>query len=408
MDYKRICSDTRIKWSLVDQFFVSGGNFLSIAICAHYLPINDQGKLGYILAWYLGTIIINNSTVFQHASVKAPSIKNQYAYLCKLAWLQMGLALSSSILITLTVTGLNFIDSLFLSQQEIGLLLFFLLTQQLADFSRRISYIFNGSVQAVKLSSVLYSARVIALLFIEPTNLSYVLVIFIATSALSVITNIRLLYKGRHFLYEVKNFVKLHVAESIWFIRNGPFIWLWSSLPVFLLGVMIDAAAMAVFFTIRSLSNLGNVAMELLETEFSARIGRLLHSDQGQAEKSVQILRLVGFVIWGIGMAIFMFFGKDLIQIIFGDSYTNSADLLVMLWFSNGVVFLYRLNAVYLRSTGNSDAVMKGYMFGVGVMLIAGIPLISMYEVFGGAMLVTTGAATILVAQKTIANLKAK
>ena len=408
MNYKRICSDTRIKWSLVDQFFVSGGNFLSVAICAHYLPISDQGKLGYILAWYLGTIIINNSAVFQHASVKAPSIKNQYAYLCKLSWLQMVLALSSSILIVLIVTGLNFIDSLFLSQQEIGLLLFFLLTQQLADFSRRISYIFNGSVQAVKLSSVLYSARVIALLFIEPTNLSYVLVIFIATSALSVITNIRLLYKGRHFLYEVKSFVKVHVAESIWFIRNGPFIWLWSSLPVLLLGVMIDAAAIAVFFTIRSLSNLGNVAMELLETEFSARIGRLLYSDQSQAEKSVQMLRLVGFVIWGIGMAIFMFFGKDLIKIIFGDSYANSADLLVMLWFSNGVVFLYRLNAVYLRTSGNSDAVMKGYVFGVGVMLIAGIPLISMYEVFGGAMLVTTGAATILVAQKTIANLKAK
>jgi hypothetical protein len=45
--------------SLADQVLVSGGNFLTIAICAHALPFAEQGKFTYIFASYIAVLWLN-------------------------------------------------------------------------------------------------------------------------------------------------------------------------------------------------------------------------------------------------------------------------------------------------------------------------------------------------------------
>jgi hypothetical protein len=45
--------------SLTDQVLVSGGNFLTIAICAHALPLAEQGKFTYIFASYIAVLLLN-------------------------------------------------------------------------------------------------------------------------------------------------------------------------------------------------------------------------------------------------------------------------------------------------------------------------------------------------------------
>jgi hypothetical protein len=45
--------------SPADQVLVSGGNFLTIAICAHALPLAEQGKFTYIVASYIVVLLLN-------------------------------------------------------------------------------------------------------------------------------------------------------------------------------------------------------------------------------------------------------------------------------------------------------------------------------------------------------------
>ncbi len=391
--------DKRLNWSLMDQFFVSGGNFLSVALCANYLPLEAQGKLGYILAWYFGSIIINNSAIFQHASVIAPSKPNRDQYLGALAWMQVNLAIWVAIVFSVLVIGLGGMEGLSLTRLEVVLFIIYLVAQQLADFSRRVAYIFQDSMWAAKLSGLLYSTRIILLLILEPNDIPSVLIIFVATSFFSIINTISILVRMRDLFFTSWEFIKLHVVESKWFIRSGPVIWLWSSLPIFLLGGMIDAAAIAIFFTIRSLSNLGNVVMELLETEFSARLGQHQHHDVKKAKNAVLRIRLAGVTLWGIGMLLIITYGDVLVGSIFGAAYEGYSELLTLLWLSNGVVFLYRLNAVHLRTAGKSEVVMKGYFFGVVMMLLVGVPLVDIYGLLGAAGLVMFGATMILFGQ---------
>lgn len=396
---KVLHGDKRLSWSLVDQFFVSGGNFLSVALCANYLPLEAQGKLGYILVWYFGSIIINNSAIFQHASVTAPSKSDRKQYLGALAWMQMNLAIWVALVFSMFVMGLGWVEGFSLTGLEVVLFIVYLVAQQLADFSRRTAYIFQDSILAAKLSCLMYTSRVMLLLFLEPNDISTVLVIFIVTSFFSVINTVSILVRMCDLFFTSWRFIRLHVVESKWFIRSGPVIWLWSSLPIFLLGGMIDAAAIAIFFTIRSLSNLGNVAMELLETEFSARLGQYQHHDARKAKNAVLHVGCAGVVLWGAGMLLIVAYGDMLVGSIFGVDYEEYSELLTLLWLSNGIVFLYRLNAVYLRTVGKSEAVMKGYLLGVVMMLLVGIPLIDVYGLLGAAGLVMFGATIILFGQ---------
>jgi len=391
--------DKRLHCSLADQFFVSGGNFLSIALCANFLPLEAQGKLGYILAWYFGSIIINNSVIFQHASVMAPSKLDRDQYLGELAWMQINLAVWVAIIFSVFVIGLGQIEGFSLTGLEVTLFVVYLVFQQLADFARRTAYIFQGSMWAAKLSGLLYSSRIILLLFLEPDNISSVLIIFIVTSFFSVINTVSILVRMCDLFVTSWRFIRLHVTESKWFVRSGPVVWLWSSLPIFLLGGMIDAAAIAIFFTIRSLSNLGNVAMELLETEFSARLGQYQHHDAQKAKNAVLHIRIAGLMLWGAGMLLIVAYGDMLVGKIFGAAYEEYSELLTLLWLSNGIVFLYRLNAVHLRTVGKSEVVMKAYLLGVIMMSLVGIPLIGNYGQLGAVGLVMFGAAMILFGQ---------
>ena len=82
------------KWMpLFDQVIVSGGNFLTVALCAHYLPLNEQGKLTYVIACYMALLLFNVSAIFQGASVRAPAENNKEKYLFSLAGIQVIFAL---------------------------------------------------------------------------------------------------------------------------------------------------------------------------------------------------------------------------------------------------------------------------------------------------------------------------
>lgn len=377
---------------LLDQAFVSGGNFLIIAICARLLPAADQGKLGYVISAYLAVIIFNMTSIFQWASVQAPNLTDKNAYRMRLAGTQVLLAGFSAFISTFVVGALSIPSGWSMSTGEGAVMLLFLLVQQLADFDRRMSYIFRTPGRALVSSATLFTVRILLLVLFRPGSVFQVMLILTVSGLPPALFTVAAGLKGGIGLNGAWNFFKGQSVNARWLMASGPLAWSWGAIPVFLLGSSISMEVVGVFVTIRSLANIANVLMEILETEFSAKAGRLYVSDRSGFESLFRKTRFRGLLFWAAGSVLLYFFGQFSLELLFGEAYSGYGDLLLALWACNGIIFLVRLNAVMLRTTERSAAVTLGYAAAVIATLVAFYPLLMFFGVLGGALLLGAGA----------------
>lgn len=376
----------------LDQAFVSGGSFLIIVICARLLPAADQGKLGYAISAYLAVIIFNMASIFQWASVQAPNLSDKEGYRRKLAGTQVLLAVFSAVISTSVVGALSVPSGWSMSAGEGAAMLLFLLVQQLADFDRRAAYIFRTPKRALASSATVFTARILLLILLRPVSILQVLLILAASGLLPALFTAAAGFKGGIGLNGAWNFFKGQSGNARWLMASGPLAWSWGAIPVFVLGSFISMEVVGVFVTIRSLANIANVLMEILETEFSANAGRLYVSDRSGFESLFRKTRFRGLLFWAAGSVFLYFFGQFSLELLFGEAYSGYGNLLLALWACNGIIFLVRLNAVMLRTTGKSAAVTLGYAAAVIATLIAFYPLLMFFGVLGGALLLGAGA----------------
>ena len=60
--------------AFLDQLFVSGGNFITLALGANFLSLDDQGKLCYVISLYAIATLINVALIFSVAPVIKKSL----------------------------------------------------------------------------------------------------------------------------------------------------------------------------------------------------------------------------------------------------------------------------------------------------------------------------------------------
>ena len=224
--------------SLADQLLVSGGNFLTLAICAHALPLSEQGKFTYVFASYMALLLLNVAAIFQAAAVRAPAQKHS-TYLSTLAKYQLIQALLTSLLLSAAWLGAGSALGWQATTTEAAWLFAFLVLQQLADFDRRTAYIFADTKRAILSSAALYPIRLIALIAIQPGTVSQVLMILVLSALIPATCTIFTAIRDKSA--DLKPWigeVKKHLAYSRLFIAGAPLAWLWSYLPIFMLGTM--------------------------------------------------------------------------------------------------------------------------------------------------------------------------
>lgn len=377
---------------LLDQAFVSGGSFLIIAICARLLPAADQGKLGYVISAYLAVIIFNMTTIFQWASVQAPNLTDKDGYRMRLAGTQVLLAAISAVISASVVGALSVPSGWSMSAGEGAAMLLFLLVQQLADFDRRASYIFKTPGRALASSATVFTARISLLLLLRPGSIFQVMLILAVSGLLPALLTAAAGLKGGLGLNGTWKFLKGQSNNARWLMASGPLVWVWATIPIFMLGGFLNMEVVGIFITVRSLASIANVLMEILETEFSAKAGRLYVSDRGGFESLFTKTRFRGVLFWAAGAVLLFVFGEFSLKLLFGEAYSGYGNLLLILWACNGIIFLVRLNAVMLRTTERSAAVTLGYATAVIVMLAVFYPLITFFGVLGGALLLAAGA----------------
>jgi O-antigen/teichoic acid export membrane protein len=388
--------------SLADQVLVSGGNFLTIAICAHALPLSEQGKFTYVFASYMALLLMNVAGIFQGAAVRAPA--QDVTYRISLARLQLLQAMLLSLIICTMWFGFGNVFSWKATAGEAGLLFAFLILQQLADFDRRSAYIFSGASRAFSSSAALYPLRIIGLLVIRPETVSQVLMVLIVSATIPAVLTIFVASKRRH---EAAQFwmvaAKEHLHYSRLFIAGAPLGWLWAYIPVFLLGIMHGKEQAALLSSIRGISSVANVLMEQIETKVVADWARFQHGEGEQVMKAAVIRLLkIGTIFWLSGMTVVVVFGREIVTLVLGNLYAPHWPLLVIGWGGYGVYFLARVSGIKQRTLGANHVEFIGNLCGVLAALLAGFVLISSFKVTGAAWVYVIIAAVMLISQTLV------
>jgi hypothetical protein len=373
--------------SVSDQAAVSAGNFLTIALGANLLPLEEQGKLIYIYAIYIAMVLFNVSAFFSSANTVRNEIDSTGCYQRLLLKAQLISAALTSILLAGSLFVFHAAIKWQLTGNELIALLIFLLLQQIADFYRRSGYIFNHIKMSTLSSFWLYGIRISGLLYFRPNNLLEflsVMIIPIVPIALFALEDYR---RNRNITCDSaikRNLIQMHLGLSKWSICNAPFKWAGLHSPILLVGVLHSIEAAAILGTIRALTTFANVLLELLETFIPAwLVSKAVHGNHVLRKSSLYLLG-IGAVVWGLGFCVILIFGKAVIYYVLDSAYIAYSNILYILWMGSGIYFLSRTISLHYRTKKNTWLELMGSIIGA-FTLLATLPLITLYGAWGGA-----------------------
>lgn len=393
---------------LADQITTSGGNFLVIALCAHALPMEEQGKVGILFSAYIATILIGAVSMYQYANIHAPRVANHdcrkyYAFLLLVCLLVTFIV---SIILALSIPYLANYVSWQVAAGELEYFIAYLALQQFVDFYRRTAYIFKTAGWALFGSSITYIPRIGILAASQLNTFLDVLYIMILTSIPGFVFYLIDLYRDKDSLLKGwQKHARTHFREIRWLVVAGPFTWLWAYIPVFVLGNTMGLAVVGAFVSVRSISNVGNTLMEILETSIAARAGVHQASDSPSVLKSyMRLIFTSGIIAWLAGLLFLFIVGKLIILITIGSQYEVYDGLLILLWGVVGLTFVFRVNGLKLRTEGRAKVVAMGYVVATIIVIIATPYLVGLYGVYGAAISLALGAFSNIVSQAFFAK----
>jgi O-antigen/teichoic acid export membrane protein len=371
-------------WAICDQSAVSAANFLTIALGAWMLPLPEQAKLVYVYSAYMALVLFNAAALFSAAPTlrhEVPDIrKYQQQLLCAQVLIALGGSILAALLLWVLGRWLDWVPNALELLGGAG----FLITQQMADFNRRSRYVFGRIESGVLYSTMLLLLRVGLLLMVRPDNAG----LFYLILLLSSVPGAWAAFGGERNAIDSstdKDIGRRHRRLSSWNVATAPMIWVGQHLPIFLAGALVGGGAAAILASVRSVSTVANVLLELLETYVPSRLAASLHRDGAPGFKSVmRRLYLLGAGVWLLGLIVILFYGKEILGLALGPAYMEHAQILVLFWVGNGLYFIGRSTGVRYRMVRRPVVEFVGSVVGVLVML-ACVPLMVWYGVYGVA-----------------------
>lgn len=374
-----------------------------ISLCAHCLPLDEQGKLIYIFSTYIGVVLINVSGIFQGAAVRAPTQNN--SYFSALAKLQIVSAILLSPLITLIWFYVAPYFGWKMTLCDIALVAVYLIIQQLCDFSRRASYIFSDTRKALFFSLWTYPGRIAAIIIIRPNELYQVLLILIVSAGIAAVNTVKEAYRANSEPFFWRKDISRHLNYSKFFIGGSLLSWFWSYAPLFILGMMQGKAAAALLASIRGISSIANIFMEQLEIKAAADWS-IIYNQKGFKKLKSTIFRLniMALTFWASVMAVIFFYGSDIVKIILGRQYSHYSYVLSIAWLSYGAFYIVRVNGIQHRVFGDNKIEFISGVIGLLAALISSYFLVAHFKLSGAAWSYVIIAASMLFAQVLFAK----
>lgn len=371
-------------YSFLDQILVSGGNFLTIALCAHFLPLDEQGKFIYVFSSYIGLVLLNVSGIFQGAAVRAPL--RDSAYISVLAKLQIYSAFLMAALVGIVWFFVGPYLGWTLTFYDSVLIIAYLFLQQLTDFTRRSSYIFSDPKYALLSSLLTYPLRLLVLFLVVPQTIDGVLLILIVSCVVSAGMAIKEFNRYKMNFSKWREQAMEHLNYSKLFIAGSFLSWFWAYAPVFILGMLQGKAAAALLASIRGISSIANIFIEQLETKAAADWSRQYHKEGADSvKKSISKINKLALGFWLLVMLIVLIFNESIVRVILGSQYLPYSNILIIAWVGYGVFYVTRIHGITHRTFGNNRIEFIAGISGLLAAVLGSYWLIPQFQVEGAA-----------------------
>lgn len=351
-------------WSLLDQAFVSGGNFLTIFLGAYFLEVSEHAKLSFVFLYLVALTLLNSAIYFAVTPLAVANHKSHKDYLGSLAGLNVGVSIILAILATFILKSTSSVVNWEMSWIE-GLLIFVCFLSFLnLDFFRRAQYILSNTKSSGYVSLMVFFVRFGLIYLYQPHSFLEFLVVITTSIFIIVITKINWFLEISIFN---KTYAMKHFLLSRWSVANVIMLWLVMHGLVAYTGHYLEAALMAVLVTLRSISNVFNVLLELLETYLPMKLIGLKSLRVEGVELIVKVAALGLMASFFIGGLIYIF-AEEVLLISLGEQYSRYWFLLLLLWIGNSVFFLTRLFGVSSRVMVNPILEFKSTFIGFLVL----------------------------------------
>lgn len=390
----------RLLGALTDQSAVSATNFLTIAIGAWMLALDEQSKLVYVYTAYYALVLFNASAIFSVAPMLRQDVADANAYRWKLLYTQIIIAVFGTVAFVQFFAHSGDWLGWVIAAPEMIWIFCFLAFQQLADFNRRACYVF-GNIESASLLSILMLATRVALLLVVRPDDSTTFIMLLSISAIpgAVAAFARKLpVRHPHADTEV---ISRHFRLAKWNMLYAPLQWVCLHFPIFMVGALSGNWAAAVLASVRSVSTIANVLLELMETYVPNWMVARMKSPEGEGAQNLTAgIYKLGAGVWLSVAIVIAIFGEKILAVVLGSSYSEYWDILLLLWVGNGLYFIGRVHGVRHRIARRTSVELAGAAGGV-FMLILTIPLFWSYGVYGGAWSIVVVQIGIVIIQHT-------
>ncbi len=383
---KKLLSYKSLNYTIVDQAFVSGSNFLTTIILARLLGLE---KFGIYSTLWLILLMINTvyvaTIVFPMMSLvpKKNYNKSYFGHLLIQQFLFSNLAF-----IAVFAIGMLYFYYL---KIEISLFIIFWFSMavffyHMQDYFRRYFFSLKKFSEAFIVDIITYGTRLIIFgifLFIQSIEMDTVFLIYTITFVLGTIYGfVKYEYKINMKAFKSDFYEQWNMAK--WLVLSG--IMQWSSINLFLLfsSFILGPTALGAIRIGQNIISAFNVILQGIEN--------FIPIDATQIYVRSGIKGLFKFIekvsLWGLGcIMIFIFFiiffAKDIIRILYGEEYVNY-DYVVK-WYAIILIFMFLLSIfrILLRTLEKTKIWFKAYLITSVFSVIAVYPFVKYFNVKG-------------------------
>ena len=388
-----------LNWSLLDQAAVSAINFLTIFLGAYFLEVGEQAKLAFFYVILIAATLFN--AAFYFASV--PFLKNKFGansnYLAALRYLSLRLMLPVAFLISVASLFTSKLSNWDMSWIDFSLVFLNLALFLYFEFYRRSQYFFGSTLYAAKSSILIGVARLLLIVVFSPESINQFLTITVISYLVVVFPTWNKSDKKSDVDF---NLIRQHIVYSKWSISNIVPQWIAIHSPVVLAGFFVEAKVIAILLTLRSVTSVFNVVLELFDTYLSSKLGKLMAN--GESMMPYRFLKKIyaAEILLGIVIGVLIYiYGEAVLKASIGIEYSKHWFLLMLFWIGNVLYFVGRLSAISLRVKGGPLYEFMGSLVGSFVVM-ALMLLIDSFSIYSFAVVLIFSQLALVLTQLLI------
>jgi O-antigen/teichoic acid export membrane protein len=326
----------RVRWSIIDQFLISGANFMTGILLVRILGLQEFGiysiviiGLQFVAAIQMAAIIAPMMSMFDQREEVSRS-----SYLAVIVLHQCIFSVSALILLAVMEVIPERLVGAVMPINFVFAALLFILTQ-FQDLARRFFYATERPALALLTDSIAYGARflLIALLaFDGELTLERVWAVIIATSAVAIVVIAPDAVKINFSWSAIETVTRSHKRIAGWMVGNAITKWFSGSFFFLVIGTVLGPAELGAVRAVESLVNVTNLLLQALENFVpSAATKRLVSGGAAALLDYVIYISLIGFAGIIGAVLVVMVFANPIMFLVYGRVFSNQLAILAIL-----------------------------------------------------------------------------